>query len=875
MCKRCYDDGTEYPDGLCSVCGIRFDANEAGARKRKLPTVRYVEAFNEYLATVTLVSDKRAAIFRDHVARLRNLTECPIRAVDSICDAGTCYLRTYGSVDKKTSKPLQKIYRYRSTNPVRTVGRPVVHTTPLSGSCHVCPNPLDETSKARWAAEYEGTWELFFWKERQATGRTLDTVDKFEPTSAICNPCYMRWYKATKARKSSSVGAMSYKDAATLEMLRADKLQRAMDNGGPQVVSTLALSKVQVLFRAKILMDVLSGCEPRTVSYLRGVLEGMIETASGCEHVLKGTTPGSTRAKSDVQKLGRYVEDALNVVYMSAPYWSMGIGSTGGDQRTHDTMVLPVGQDITQVTSIVANMQRRIDSVEGQLEEANRRILALELDKARVDASSPTREDDIVRKAAGIIRVALHPYGKANNAFVFEQASGTVGLRCPSATEEFEENARSVLATFVSTLALDRQVDLDDDEEVLAHVSRKCLIAGVLTSFATNTWWKYANIAGLFLKERGIGRRGLDWLAQLLGITRTDNAMWRLQQSLSKHHGSQAVMRELVPKDGSWVGLSWDNVNIECRVDHGKNGRIDVIASIVYFHAKRELAPVIDISPDAPRSLELDRDFGMTYGRISSVWEEWEIEVATCALDGACTASDEYKKEGDFELRLAKRHVAKTKATLPGKKVGVDGRRIPEDMVMNFLGIELLGTKTLSETTQYLDRISRRLHVGVEGGRTRAVVAGDQETFSNMHKAKAKYPQKYSWVLPWVGDWHLLEHTLDVMFRKWGGFGLYKLARASGCYDKKLEGKSYHKRHFVFTGILEAVWKACASEVAQVADGGEEVRLARPIGLPTYVIITFGTVGAARCVRHSLPAIQSKPASNVALHMLGAFWSKA
>ncbi|CAN0339253.1 unnamed protein product, partial [Ectocarpus sp. 6 AP-2014] len=100
------------------------------------------------------------------------------------------------------------------------------------------------------------------------------------------------------------------------------------------------------------------------------------------------------------------------------------------------------------------------------------------------------------------------------------------------------------------------------------------------------------------------------------------------------------------------------------------------------------------------------------------------------------------------------------------------------------------------------------------------VVVGDQETFTIAHKAKKHHPDKYSWVIPWIGDWHLLEHTLDVLFRKWGGFGIIPLAKAADCYDKKLEGKNYHKRHNVFVGYLEAVWKACIGEVKDSQPGG-------------------------------------------------------
>lgn len=828
MCKACYDDGRAYPEDSCSVCSVLFNTSEKTAKRRTLRSGEgmYVGTFNRFLATGT--DETRFVRFREKVALMRNLEECPVRPSDSLC-TGECFLTLFEAVMKRR-KGLKSMYRTHRESSHESKGRPVVHTTPVSGGCPVCTAPMNATSKARWAGGHCDAWELFFWKERQPKRKAVDKVSKMEMTTAICQSCYMRWYNATRRARqegthtSASITKESYVDAAGAEADRAKKLQDSMDQGGAQHVRKFALEKVRVLFREEFLREVLGGYKPCTLSDLRGALAALIEDAPGCEGVLKGTASDGKRDKTDAQKLDRWVEDDLDVVYASVPFWTRSIGWTRGDQRTRGVVVLPVAHDAPQVVDIVQNMLAKVDGVHKDLDYANQRIQALEQEIAEAKAKAPTREEGIVQRAAEIIRRALAPYGRENDAFVFRQATGSVGLDCPTPTEEFDKNAPPVLATFVTTLAGNQDADPDDGEALLADVSRKCVIAGVLTSFARNTWWKYANVAGLFLKERGIGRRGLDWLAKLLKITRTDNAMWRLQKALSKHHGSVVVKASLVPIDASWVGISWDNVNIECRVDFGQNGRIDVIATISYFHADRAAAPVIDTSPGPPKSFQPVRDFCMTDARVSGVMREWEIDVANCALDDARTPS-ENKTEGDFELRLAKRHIAKTKAALPGKTIGVEGRRIPGDITMNYLGIELLGTKTVGETMQYLDRISRRLHVGVEGGRTRAVVAGDQETFNNMHKAKAKFPEKYGWVLPWVGDWHFLEHTLDAIFRKWGGFGLYKLARASGCYDKKLEGKSYHKRHFVLVSILEAVWKACASEVARGADGGGEVRI--------------------------------------------------
>lgn len=75
------------------------------------------------------------------------------------------------------------------------------------------------------------------------------------------------------------------------------------------------------------------------------------------------------------------------------------------------------------------------------------------------------------------------------------------------------------------------------------------------------------------------------------------------------------------------------------------------------------------------------------------------------------------------------------------------------------------------------------------------------------------YAEKYSWVVPWPGDWHLIFRALDVIFRKWAGIGIMKLASAAKCDDKKIEHGDFHKRHFVLMAVVEAMWGFCSKEL--------------------------------------------------------------
>ncbi|CAB1121562.1 unnamed protein product [Ectocarpus sp. CCAP 1310/34] len=242
----------------------------------------------------------------------------------------------------------------------------------------------------------------------------------------------------------------------------------------------------------------------------------------------------------------------------------------------------------------------------------------------------------------------------------------------------------------------------------------------------------------------------------------------------------------------------------------GKGGHVDLVAGIAYYHVLTSRGRMWELTHTPPKLL-FARDFSSTTPRIVKIWRGFRSRVLHCVF------GDFTKVDGDFEMPVAKRHIRDSAA---GRALGVEGRCVPSDVIASYLGVVLLGTKTVEDIIEYLDGLHDVLHVGVEKGRRRAVVVGDQETFTLVHKVKKLHKDKYAWVVPWIGDWHLLEHTLDVLFRKWGGFALIPLAKAADCYDKKLEGKNYHKRHNFFVGFLEALWRACIGEVKETPQSG-------------------------------------------------------
>ncbi|CAB1118657.1 unnamed protein product [Ectocarpus sp. CCAP 1310/34] len=402
-----------------------------------------------------------------------------------------------------------------------------------------------------------------------------------------------------------------------------------------------------------------------------------------------------------------------------------------------------------------------------------------------------------------LLRKATEKFGEESSKLVFAQANGRAPLTFAEPVVEWKDNVPPELGAFLDALAYPVEEDANDDDLVRARVARKCLLAGVLTSFAHETWYKNANISGLFLKDQWIQRDGLDFLASNFKISQTDNHLWKLRTRLADILGTESEMKKLVPLTAALMAASFDNLNVDVLRHWGAGGHVDLIAAIAYFHVLKTREKVTELQC-VPPTLDFARDFGPDNERLMEIWGQFRRRVV------ACVRRDSVKSDGDFEVQVARQVIDDAHEE---RMVGVEDRRVPSDVKATYLGVVKLGTKTLPDIIEYLDGLKQVLHAGAEHGRRRAVIVGDQETFNLVHKAKQKYEVKYTWAIPWVGDWHLLEHTLDVMFLKWGGFGIMPLAKRSDCYNNKLEKKDYHNRHNVFIGIMEAAWRACVAEV--------------------------------------------------------------
>ncbi|CAN0326984.1 unnamed protein product, partial [Ectocarpus fasciculatus] len=85
------------------------------------------------------------------------------------------------------------------------------------------------------------------------------------------------------------------------------------------------------------------------------------------------------------------------------------------------------------------------------------------------------------------------------------------------------------------------------------------------------------------------------------------------------------------------------------------------------------------------------------------------------------------------------------------------------------------------------------------------LVEGDQETYAVMVKAKAEHPEKFRWMLPHPGGWHIMLHLGKAMLLRYYGAGVESIARWIGADDKKAAGGGNARRtHHLMTITYEA-----------------------------------------------------------------------
>ena len=110
----------------------------------------------------------------------------------------------------------------------------------------------------------------------------------------------------------------------------------------------------------------------------------------------------------------------------------------------------------------------------------------------------------------------------------------------------------------------------------------------------------------------------------------------------------------------------------------------------------------------------------------------------------------------------------------------------------------------LDEVGDYLLQVQKQFKIGQNGHPSKALIAGDQQTYALMQTLIKKNPECYGWVLPYIGDWHLLKNCAEtIRDMLWAG-GLQHLANQCGYHKDLNRWRDIHK---MLVGVHESLWR--------------------------------------------------------------------
>ena len=91
------------------------------------------------------------------------------------------------------------------------------------------------------------------------------------------------------------------------------------------------------------------------------------------------------------------------------------------------------------------------------------------------------------------------------------------------------------------------------------------------------------------------------------------------------------------------------------------------------------------------------------------------------------------------------------------------------------------------------------------------VLVGDQKTYVRIQELKHEYGSELDWLIPFIGDWHLLSNYQSVLMKAYYDAGLKELAETSGHRGETLTSikkcSSFKRIHQFLIQVWEAMYR--------------------------------------------------------------------
>jgi len=273
---------------------------------------------------------------------------------------------------------------------------------------------------------------------------------------------------------------------------------------------------------------------------------------------------------------------------------------------------------------MVANLIERLEKARKEADDWKAQALEAqhEAEQKRVPS------DELVRRSAMLLQAEASEYGKECNNHVQAQRTGRLSVETIDTVREWNHCVPSLMKAFVEELCVRKApqaMRATQDSEV-ARASRKCLVTGVLVYFASGFPFKDANCIGTFLKENGATRQVVDWMSKNLGVTSTDNNMWRLFRRMASECANPNTLAKAVPKEDTLAAVSFDNINMNANRKFRASEFVNLVGSIAYFFTDERRRKALSEAPPPQIALEFEEHFG--FDGVRRKWDTFRQQVS-------------------------------------------------------------------------------------------------------------------------------------------------------------------------------------------------------------------------------------------------------
>ena len=133
-----------------------------------------------------------------------------------------------------------------------------------------------------------------------------------------------------------------------------------------------------------------------------------------------------------------------------------------------------------------------------------------------------------------------------------------------------------------------------------------------------------------------------------------------------------------------------------------------------------------------------------------------------------------------------------------------------------------------ADSTEAMQAVVAKLHTEYRIGESAdyLVLVGDQKTYTRIHELKQEYDSELDWVIPFIGDWHLLSNYQSVLMKVYYNAGIKDLAESSGHRGETLTSikkcSSYKRTHQFLLQAWEAVYRQMFKAYKCARDSGSD-----------------------------------------------------